>query len=67
MKKTYIVDDLNKGLLSGMSEIEADSPLEAAKKYIKSIGENRKVSRDLFDHGRLVVRGRAATYVYNVE
>lgn len=65
--KKYIINDLNKGLLSDFEEIEANSPLEAARKYIKGIGENRSVTRDLFNHGRLVVSGRTATYVYNVE
>ena len=65
--KQYEVVDLNKSLFSDDTVVEAKSPFEAAKKYIESIEENRKVTRDLFNHGRLVVRGRMASYVYNVE
>lgn len=62
----YEVCDLNKSLFSDNRIIDAKSPLEAAKKYIKSLGENKIVKRDLLNHGRLVVSGRTAKYVYEV-
>lgn len=65
--KKYSVCDLEKSLLDADTMIEAKSPLEAARKYIKQLEENKKVSRDIFNHGRLVVRGYRGLYVYNVE
>lgn len=64
--KQYEVCDLSKSLLSKDTIIIAKSPLEAAKKYIKSLGENKTIKRDLFNQGRLVVNSRTASYVYEV-
>lgn len=63
----YKICDLNKSMFTEDTKIEAKSPLEAAKKYIKQLGENKKVTRDMFNMGRLVVKGYSGSYVYNVE
>lgn len=66
-EKEYTICDLSKSLFSDKVIVFAKSPLEAGIKYIKSIGENKKVTRDLHNRGRLVISNNISRYVYNVE
>lgn len=65
-EKEYEICDLNKGMFSDNKIVFAKTPLEACKKYIKSIGEDKKIKRDMTNSGRLVVRNNRASYVYHV-
>ena len=65
-EKEYEVCDLHKGMFDKNIIVFAKTPLEACKKYIKSIGEDKKIERDMMNRGRLVVRNNRASYVYNV-
>lgn len=65
--KKYRVCDLSKGMFGEDTNIEANSPLEAGKKYLKLIGDKGNITRDLFNRGRLVIVGVKGSYVYNVE
>lgn len=65
-EKEYEICDLNKGMFDKNTIIFAKSPLEACKKYIRSIGEDKKIKRDMTNSGRLVVRNNRSSYVYHV-
>lgn len=64
--KEYEICDMEKNILSPIVLINAKTPLEAAKKYIEELGENKDVKRDFSNTGRLVIRGNTASYVYKV-
>lgn len=59
--KTYTVTDLKVrpfyvGWVTDRKEIEANTPIEAVKKYLKSLGlENFKVKRNYNGNGRCFV------------
>ena len=59
--KTYTVTDLKvrpfyDGWVTDRKEIEANTPIEAVKKYLKSLGlENFKVKRNYDGNGRCFV------------
>ena len=59
--KTYTVTDLKvrpfyAGWVTDRKEIEANTPIEAVKKYLKSLGlENFKVKRNYNGNGRCFV------------
>ena len=65
-EKEYEICDLNKGMFDKNIIVFAKNPLEACRRYIKSIGEDKKVKRDMTNSGRLVVRNNRASYVYHV-
>lgn len=65
-EKEYEICDLHKGMFDKNTVVFAKSPLEACIKYIKSIGEDKKIKRDMTNSGRLVVRSNRASYVYHV-
>lgn len=65
-EKEYEICDLNKSMFSDNIIVFAKNPLEACKKYIKSIGEDKKIKKDMTNSGRLVVKNNRASYVYHV-
>jgi len=62
----YEISDIEKGLFSDNTIIEAESPLQAIKQYIKQNNLNILVKVDLTNTGRFVVRNNNTSKVYSV-